>query len=261
MPGAPLTHRRLTRPALLSLLDGLETVAGGHSRSLYLPPGSVPPPDTDAIALIERAGASATGHVLFWSGPRRVVVAPPFRLEVSGWREGVASTPLRELLVRERRLAIILVRLGGYAAGVYEDGGFSMTKTGSRFVKNRHRKGGQSQRRFDRIREGHIRELFDDVHELIRLRLLPAAARLDAVALGGDRHTVQGLLRRQPLPPALAAKLLPRVIDVPEPRQDVLERSPVAIWSSQVLVLDEPDGTHADEDRRGPGDAGLSHED
>lgn len=224
----------------MALLDDLEGAAAEQARTIYRTPGSPLVVDAEVGALLDLAGKSDSGYALFWSGARRLVVMPPFPLEQDERVEALAAGPLRALLLRERRLAIILVRLGGYAVGVYQEGGFSMTKTGSRFVMNRHRKGGQSQRRFDRIREGHIRELFDDVHELIRLRLLPLAASLDAVVLGGDRHTIQGLLRRAPLPPPLAAKLLPRVIDLPEPRQEVLERSPVAIWSSQVLLLAPP---------------------
>jgi peptide subunit release factor 1 (eRF1) len=154
--------------------------------------------------------------------------------------DGYHTKPLRDLLNRPRTLAVILVRLGGYSIGIYRDGAFSDTKTGGRFVKNRNRKGGQSQRRFERIREGQIREHFDALGEVVRAKILPAAAELDGVVLGGDRRTVQAWLAQAPLPPALASIVLPRVLDVPEPRLEVLQRTPVAIWSSRVVVLDEP---------------------
>jgi len=230
----------LTRPAMLRLLGAIDAEGETPGATRYLPPGGSwsPPPERWNVAagFVEQ---SATGAVIFWGEPVRVVVAPPFPAE-NGEHPGFHTEPLRQSLTREQRLGIILVRLGGYSVGVYERGQFVDTKTGGRFVKNRHRKGGQSQRRFERIREGQIREHYDDVAEVIRTRLLPVAEHLDWVVLGGDRHTVQGLLKRAPLPPSLEARRLPRILNVPEPRREVLERSPVAIWSSRVLILREP---------------------
>ena len=230
----------LTRAAMLRLLDAVEACVDLPASTLYLPAGGswTPPPDAPDIvaAFVEQ---NATGAVVFWGEPARLVIAPPFPVD-AGEYPCYYTQPLRESLIRERRLGIVLVRLGGYSVGVYERGQFVDTKTGGRFVKNRHRKGGQSQRRFERLREGQIREHYDDVAEVIRARLLPVADGLDWVVLGGDRHTIQGLLKRAPLPPPLAAKRLPGILDVPEPRRDVLERSPAAIWSSRVLILRDP---------------------
>lgn len=239
-PAAP-HPASLTRPVLLRLLDILDAASAPNAISWYASPATRPPSAPDGLDdALHSFGHSATGLVVFWSDAARIVVAPPFPVEGASARPGFDTEPLRELLLRPRTLGVALVRLGGYSVGLYRHGAWQETKTGGRFVKNRHRKGGQSQRRFERIREGQIREHFDDVAELIRLRLLPRATELDALVLGGDRHTIQALLRRAPLPPPLAAKLLPRTIDVPEPRREVLERSPTAIWSSRVLVVRDP---------------------
>ena len=233
-------HLTLTRPALLRLLDTLDALDEPAARTVYAPSGTPLPAEADEAASTAYR-ESATGAVTFWGSAARLIVAAPFPVEEAASLSGYATARLRELLTRPRALGVVLVRLGGYAAGVYRDGAFTVTKTGGRFVKNRHRKGGQSQRRFERIREGQMREHFDDVAEVIRSRLLPEVSTLDALVLGGDRHTVQALLSRAPLPPPLAAKLLPRVIDAPEPRHDVLLHSPVAIWSSRVLIVREPE--------------------
>jgi hypothetical protein len=228
----------LRRAALLRVLDRLDAAPEPDAVTYYLPPG-LPPVTLDAAirAALALVGDGATGYAIFWGEATRLVVAPPFPVEHGARLTGFDAGPLRELLTRERALAVILVRLGGYSLGVYRGGRFVQTKTGGRFVKNRHRKGGQSQRRFERIREGQVREHFDAIHEAIHTRLEPTAGELDAVVLGGDRRTVADLLKRAPLPPALAAKLAPRVIDTPEPRLEVLEHSPAAIWSSRVAIL------------------------
>lgn len=232
----------LTRPALLRLLDRVDAVPAADAVTFAIEPGGAAPAAAPPAVseLMARLGDDGTGWVVLWGEDAQLVVAPPFPVEARVTVAGYVTAPLRALLDRPRCLGIILLRLGGYAVGVYADGRFVRTKTGGRFVKNRHRKGGQSQRRFERIREGQIRQQFDEVAAVVRSHILPAAADLDAVVLGGDRHTVQAFLKRAPLPPPLAAKLFPRVIDVPEPRRAVLERSPVAIWTSRALIARAP---------------------
>ena len=72
------------------------------------------------------------------------------------------TKPLVELLERKRCVGVFLLRLGGFSVGLLRDGYVVDSKTDRRFVKNRHRKGGQSQRRFERIREKQIHELFGE---------------------------------------------------------------------------------------------------
>jgi hypothetical protein len=240
----PMTHEPAvtdrSRGALLRLLDRFDSLSEPGAKSFFLPsPDPADGLEPEITVAVERLPA-ATGVVVFWGPSGRVAIAPPFPVPAHRSASGYDVEPLRDLLNQPRTLAVILVRLGGYSMGIYRDGSFTETKTGGRFVKNRHRKGGQSQRRFERIREGQIREHFDAVGEAVRAKILPHASQLDYVVLGGDRRTVQAWQARSPLPDALAAKVLPRVIDVPEPRLDVLQRTPAAIWTSRVIVLSEP---------------------
>lgn len=229
------TPQTLSRAALLRLLDSLDALQDPSAVTQLHAPGALPE-DVSARFALSDAFAAATGAVLFHGAWAPIAVSPPFPIAHTQLLDGYATETLRALLGAERALAVILVRLGGYSLGLYRGGRFVDTKTGGRFVKNRHRKGGQSQRRFERIREGQIREHFDDVAELIRARLLPRASEIEWVVLGGDRRTVQAMLARAPLPPALAEKLHPRFLDTPEPRRDVLERTPGQIWSSRVVA-------------------------
>lgn len=235
-PPSPIDR---SHTAMLRLLDRLDALPALDARTIYRPPEAAGDGIEDRIADAAARLPHSTGIVAFWGPTARLVVSPPFPVEKRASIDGYHTEPLRDLLNRPRTLAVILIRLGGYSVGIYRDGAFSDTKTGGRFVKNRNRKGGQSQRRFERIREGQTREHFDALGEVVRTKILPAAAELDGVVLGGDRRTVQAWLARAPLPPALASIVLPRVLDVPEPRLEVLQRTPVAIWSSRV-VLDEP---------------------
>jgi len=56
----------------------------------------------------------------------------------------VRLEPLFEALAADHVVAALLVRLGGYAVGVFEGERLVASKVGSRFVKGRHKKGGSS---------------------------------------------------------------------------------------------------------------------
>ena len=77
------------------------------------------------------------------------------------------------MLDTEYVLGIVLLRLGRYAIGVLRGNRLIASKTDSRYMKNRHRAGGQSQRRFERSRERLIRELYDKTCEMARTVFAP----------------------------------------------------------------------------------------
>jgi peptide subunit release factor 1 (eRF1) len=141
---------------------------------------------------------------------------------------------LRSLLAASYTVGVILLRLGGYAVGVFDGDELLSSKVGGRFVKNRHRKGGQSQRRYDRTREKQVREHFDSLENTVRAYVEPFAASLDYVVLGGDGHTVAAFLDRWPLSNELREKVIPRFLTVPEPRLAVLKASIREVWQSRL---------------------------
>jgi len=94
----------------------------------------------------------------------RLALLPPFPIESES--KSSSFDELRKFMSVPRSVGIILLRLGHFAVGIAEDGELTTTKTGSRYVKNQHRKGGQSSNRFRRGREKWIRELFDKAGEI-----------------------------------------------------------------------------------------------
>jgi peptide subunit release factor 1 (eRF1) len=160
-----------------------------------------------------------------------VMVRPPFGLSHEGVYEHVELGPLFEALARDRVVAALLVRLGGYAVGVFEGEQLVASKVGSRFVKGRHRKGGSSANRFRRRREEQERALIDAAAGTATLVLEPYRDRIEHVALGGDRAAVGQVLESLPW---LEAKALPRFFTVPEPRLRVLERLPYDLYAAEL---------------------------
>ena len=57
-------------------------------------------------------------------------------------------------------IGLVFFELGSYVFGSIRFNSVDFSKKGSRFVKGRHKAGGQSQRRFERNREKWIEELY-----------------------------------------------------------------------------------------------------
>ena len=137
----------------------------------------------------------------------------------------------------ERRVGVLLVRLGGYAAGVFEGSRLVGSKVGSRQVHGRSAAGGQSQQRFARRREGQARQALAAAADTAAAVLLPAASTLDAVVLGGDRRAVDDVLTDPRLAP-LRPLVVEARIDVPDPRLKVLQRAPELYRSVRIRLSD-----------------------
>ena len=107
--------------------------------------------------------------------------------------DGLQIGPLLEHVPRDRVVGVLLVRLGGHAAGVFTGARLVDSKVGTRLVHGRHRKGGSSARRFERRREGQARVALEAAAD-VAARVLLAAPRLEALVLGGDRRAMGEVL-------------------------------------------------------------------
>jgi hypothetical protein len=137
----------------------------------------------------------------------------------------------------DRRVGVLLVRLGGFAAGVFDGTSLVSSKVGSRQVHGRSAAGGWSQQRFARRREGQVRVALAAAADVAAAVLLPEVARLDAVVLGGDRRSVEPVLEDRRLA-ALRPLVTGVMLDVPDPRLAVLRETPAAFRAVPVEVTD-----------------------
>jgi hypothetical protein len=134
-----------------------------------------------------------------------------------------------------RVVGVLLVRKGGYAAGVFDGARLTSSKVGSRLVQGRSAAGGWSQHRFARRREGQAREAYAAAAENAARVIVPQLARLDAVVTGGDRPALAAVLEDTRL-----ARLLPlvvgQVLDVVDPRLVVLQDTPKRFRAARISV-------------------------
>ncbi len=175
----------------------------------------------------------AEGAARIETADETIVVRPPFGLEHEGEYEVVRLEPLFDALAADHIVAALLVRLGGYAVGVFDGERLVASKVGSRFVKGRHKKGGSSSGRFSRRRDEQARALIEEAAEVACRVLEPWRDRVEFVALGGDRAAIDRVLAVDPELGWLAQKALPRFFTVREPRQAVLERLPYDLYSAE----------------------------
>jgi len=173
----------------------------------------------------------AAGAARIEAGEETITVCPPFGLAHARVYEKVELGPLFEELARDHVVAAVLVRLGGFAVGLFEGERLVVSKVGSRFVKGRHKKGGSSSNRFRRRREEQERALIEAAAGVAGTVLEPHRERIEHVALGGDRTAARRVVEQLPW---LGEKALTRFFAVPKPRYRELERLPYDLYAAEV---------------------------
>ena len=244
---AGLTGATVSAARLRRMLDGLAADARFEDcSSLYLAPGDRPDPlamaATGWAAHIEGTGEAALrdgcGLAGLRAGQRGLLIAPPFPVSETflamDWDDG----PLREILDADYTVGVALVRLGRFSVAVFRGGELLDSKTDSRYVKGKHHAGGTSQLRYTRVREGQIKRLYDKVCEEARARLMPPAAKLDYLVLGGDRFTLNGLLKECPTLAALQPITLRRRLNIRDPKRDTLPQVAAMLTESRVWEIE-----------------------
>ena len=214
--------------------------------SLYIAPGDEA--DRHALAATgwdgpvsefgEAVRRDGCGLVGLRAGGRGLLIAPPFPVAETfltmDWDDGA----MRRLLDPEFTVGVVLVRLGRFSVAVFRGGELVEAKTDSRYVKGKHHAGGTSQLRYTRIREGQIKRLYNKVCEEVRGRLAPPKAKLDYLVLGGERFTLNGLLKECPALEAMQPVTLKRRLNIRDPKRDTLPQVAAMLTESRVWEVE-----------------------
>jgi len=186
-----------------------------------------------AVSFTAADGAVAVCHVPF----------PPLVKSDDVVDPGDLAQQLASHATASRTVGVLLVRLGGFAAGVFTgtEPVLAASKVGSRLVHGRSAAGGTSQRRFARRRE-------NQAHQALAAAADTAAAvfgpyRLDALVLGGDKRAISPIRTDVRLAPYFEVAV-DAFLTVPDPRLAVLRDTP-RLFRAIHVTLTEP----ADEPR------------
>ena len=178
-----------------------------------------------------------TGVAVFWSDYIKLLVQPPFPVSQESLKPRFDTGLLRQILTKEYTLGVVLLRLGRYSVGVFKGDRLLASKTDTRYVKNRHRAGGSSQRRFERIREKQIYNIFVEACSVVAEKFGPFEKEMDYIFLGGERLTLKAFLGRCDYLRNLDSRTMKRVLSIGEPRHRELERALEEVWKSRVMVF------------------------
>jgi hypothetical protein len=237
--------QNLSKESVKRLLAGFSPPPGHAASSVYLRPGEVQ-------RFLEGHGAEGrawwehlrplgrrlleadTGIAGLRAGPEALVIVPPFPLSGSVLHSGWEPAPLLTLLETEHTVGVVLLRLGRYSVAIYRGNRLLSSKTDARYVKGRHHAGGTSQKRFERIREGQIRQLYGKTCEAVQGQFGASASPLDYVLLGGDKFTLDGFMKACPYLQRWSGVTLGRLLNVRDPKRDTLEQVGGMLWESRV---------------------------
>lgn len=159
--------------------------------------------------------------------------------------EGDADDLAKQLVehaTASRTVGVLLVRLGGYAAGVFTgpEPALAASKVGSRLVHGRSAAGGQSQQRFARRRENQARQAMTAAADTAAAVFGPY--QLDALVLGGDKRAFGSIRTDVRLAPFFEVAV-DAFLTVPDPRLTVLKDTP-RLFRAIKITLTEPSVPH-----------------
>ena len=241
--------RLLGRRSLERLLAKRQPTSGQNSSSVFAKPGEAGrylaesgPEGRDwqarLLPLGDRVLESDTGIAALAAAEQALVVTPPFPLLRNQLSDRWDPSPIMEVLEAEYTVGVVLLRLGRFSVAVYRGETLLSSKTDARYVKGRHHAGGTSQKRFERIREGQIRRIYDKACRAVNDQLIPFAGKLDYILLGGERFTIDGFLKRCPTLEALGATILSRRLNIRDPKRETLEQVSGMLRESRVWTVD-----------------------
>jgi hypothetical protein len=167
-----------------------------------------------------RVGSTAEAVTLVGADGDTAILHVPFPPLADG------DDPVRDLLAHvalDRTVGVLLVRRGGYAAGIFVGPALLASKVGAAYVQGSTKAGGWSQHRYANRRAKQARAAFAEAADAAARVLL--SRPVDAVVTGGDRNAVTAVLadpRLHHLGPLVTGSFLA----VPDPRLRVLEATP-----------------------------------
>ncbi len=152
------------------------------------------------------------------------------------WTPGPALlTTFTAAARRPHRAAVLLVRRGRWAVGVFDGADLVVSKVDARQVQGRTAAGGWSQQRYARRRGHQTDAVVDHAIETAVRVLLPHAPTVEALFTGGDRGLVDDVLADPRLAPLVAVRKEP-ALDVGEPTKAVLVETPAQFRAVQVHI-------------------------
>jgi len=145
------------------------------------------------------------------------IVVPPFPIKnfiyICG--KDFDLRPLEEMTIPKNIIVVVLMEAGNYVIGIIRGKDIEVLKEGEYYVIGKTRRGGQSARRYERIREEQIHNFYKHLAKEVNELLLPELENIDAIVFGGNTIRVQEFLEENLLDYRLRDKIVTNIISVP----------------------------------------------
>ncbi len=134
----------------------------------------------------------------------------PQRFDIAGKKE---FEIVMDFIKNNPLIAIVLIQLGRLAVGISKGIKKIDSKIATRFVKNRHKAGGQSQRRFERNRLKQIQEFKIKACTITTEKLTKFEGKLDKLFVGGEKLVLNAFLNECLIFQRFNSKIINRVVN------------------------------------------------
>jgi peptide subunit release factor 1 (eRF1) len=238
---------RLTRRRTLTLLDAIESsgettvssyIAAGTSEESISKISNVVPGLKSYLPDIQKEiTGSSTGSVLYWGKEAGYLILPPFPVNDTVLYHGYEAEPLKVILVKDRMIGLVLIRLNRYGIGIFKGTDLLSGKVGTGLIHSRHKKGGSSAHRYERHREKQIEYFFTRVCQHAREQIEPYLGKLEYIYYGGERNTVGEFVEQCSFVQKLKERRMDMLLNIREPKQEEMKNAIQQVYSCMVIKL------------------------
>ena len=209
-----------------------------RAAGLRIKPGQVAPEHLTWDWLPDSARRSGTGLVFVGEvvgddvSPL-MAIAPPFPILRASLNMGLDS--LRDLINVPATVAVIDLHAGRARIGIARDARLIKSRSVSRYVRGKHRAGGQSANRFRRNREEWQRKFDSKLASEVEQIAGESLPTPEWLAVAGDRNAARRWLADTDLLKRIGIPMLPRSFDSRANDRSALEALAREVWSCRVF--------------------------
>ena len=223
----------ITRTKLLKYLESVSQTQFSLSTSYF--EGNSDFPDYFNFNLKNKP-SNSKGFLIIQNSYIKILIIPPFPIIENEYLPTFDLDQLNQILRKNRQIGIVLLRLGSYVLGRVQYGKIISSKSGTRYVKSRHKAGGQSQRRFERNREKWIESLYKQVCSQFKSKIDPYYQEIDYLIFGGDKIVINNFKKSCQSVDKFYKKLLGKNLNYRNPNINALKSASNKIWNSQIIL-------------------------
>jgi len=176
------------------------------------------------------------GSIVFWSDRVKLIISPPVFVLENVLKGSFEFQSIKQVFKKQFVVGVVLLRLGYYAVGIFRGDRLIVSKSGSRYVHGRHKKGGSSQARFQRIRNKQACEIYKKTCDITREQFGPYEKDMDHIFLGGESHVLGSFIDACPYLSKHKDILSDKILEVRRPGQKALEGILRKAWMSRVVL-------------------------